>query len=424
MSVIDRVVDTRPLRSSPAFRRLWIGTTASAFGGQLTVVAVLYQTWELTKSPVWVGAIGIFHAVPLIVAGLLGGALADAVDRRLLVIISTIGAMVVALLLAGQAIAAPSVAVILVLVAACASCTSIGAPARKTFVATTLDRDQIAAGIALGHLGFQGALLAGPALAGVVIAGWGLPVCYLLDAATFGIAMYGIARLPRGRAGVSSRLSLAEIGDGWRYIARRPALNGSFLADLAATVLAMPVALFPMINDERFGGRPETLGIFLSAIAVGGIVAGLLSGLITRARRPGTVQLAAAAIWGGTLAGFGLAGPLWLALGFLALAGAADTISVISRGAVVQLDTADRYRGRVSSVEQIVGAGGSELGNVRGGLLACLTSASVALAAGGLLCVAAIAVIAATNPTLRRSTNPTLRRFTPAEPAAAGHHHP
>lgn len=416
MSVIDRVVDTRPLRSSPAFRRLWIGTTASAFGGQLTVVAVLYQTWELTKSPVWVGAIGIFHAVPLIVAGLLGGALADAVDRRLLVIISTIGAMVVALLLAGQAIAAPSVAVILVLVAACASCTSIGAPARKTFVATTLDRDQIAAGIALGHLGFQGALLAGPALAGVVIAGWGLPVCYLLDAATFGIAMYGIARLPRGRAGVSSRLSLAEIGDGWRYIARRPALNGSFLADLAATVLAMPVALFPMINDERFGGRPETLGIFLSAIAVGGIVAGLLSGLITRARRPGTVQLAAAAIWGGTLAGFGLAGPLWLALGFLALAGAADTISVISRGAVVQLDTADRYRGRVSSVEQIVGAGGSELGNVRGGLLACLTSASVALAAGGLLCVAAIAVIAAANPTLRR--------FTPVEPAAAGHHHP
>ncbi|MET0966054.1 MAG: MFS transporter, partial [Nakamurella sp.] len=216
--------------------------------------------------------------------------------------------------------------------------------------------------------------------------------------------------------GDSGRAGFTEIRDGWRYIARRPALRGSFLTDLAATVLAMPVALFPMINDERFGGRPETLGIFLSAIAVGGIAAGLLSGLITRARRPGTVQLAAAAVWGVTLAGFGLAGPLWLALGCLTLAGAADTIAVISRGAVVQLDAEDRFRGRVSSVELIVGAAGPELGNVRGGLLASLTSAAAALAAGGLLCVAAVVVIAGTNPTLRR--------FPPAEPVAAAGHHP
>jgi MFS family permease len=415
-SLVDRFVDTRPLRSSPAFRRLWIGTTASAFGGQLTVVAVLFQTWELTGSPVWVGAIGIFHAVPMIVGGVLGGVLADAADRRLLVLLSTSGATVVALLLALQSFAASSVAVILGLVAASAICTSIGAPARKTFVATTLDREQIAAGIALTHLGFQGALLAGPAVAGVVIAWLGLPICYLVDAMTFGIAMYGIARLPRGRAVDSGRLAFAEISAGWRYIARRPALSGSFLADLAATVLAMPVALFPMINDERFGGRPETLGVFLSCIAVGGIIAGLLSGLLTRAHRPGTVQLAAAGSWGLALTAFGLAGPLWLALGSLVLAGAADTVSVISRGAVVQLDTEDRYRGRVSSVEQIVGTAGPELGNVRGGLLASLTSASAALAAGGLLCVAAIAVIAVGNPTLRR--------FAAAEAATGELHQP
>ncbi|MET0866103.1 MAG: MFS transporter [Nakamurella sp.] len=402
---MDRFVDTRPLRSSPAFRRLWFGSTASAFGGQLTVVAVLFQTWELTRSPLWVGAIGLFHAVPMIIFGLLGGTLADAVDRRLLVIVSTSGAMVVALLLAVQSFgSAPSAAVVLGLVAISAVCTSIGAPARKTFVATTLHRDQIAAGVALSHLGFQGALLAGPAVAGLVIAGWGLPVCYLLDALTFALAMYGIARLPRGRVDDAGRAGLAEILAGWRYIAHRPALHGSFLTDLAATVLAMPVALFPMINAERFGGRPETLGIFLSAIAVGGIAAGLLSGLVTRARRAGSVQLVAAAVWGVALAGFGLAGPLWLALGCLVLAGAADTVSVISRGAVVQLDTAERYRGRVSSVEQIVGTGGPELGNVRGGLLAAMTSASVALAAGGLLCVAAVALITATNPTLRRFT--------------------
>lgn len=174
---------------------------------------------------------------------------------------------------------------------------------------------------------------------------------------------------------------------------------------------------------RRCAGTPETLEVFLSAIAVGGIAAGLLSGMITRARRPGTVQLAAAACWGVSLAGFGLAGPLWLALGCLVLAGAADTASVISRGAVGQLDTAERYRGRVSSVEQIFGTAGPELGNVRGGLLApwtsaSLTSASAALAAGGLLCVAAVALIAATNPTLRR--------FAPvsaAEPGDGGVHH-
>ena len=417
MSVVERFVDTRPLRSSPAFRRLWIGSTASAFGSQLTTVAVLFQTWEITGSPAWVGAIGLFHAVPMIVAGLIGGTLADAVDRRLLVIVSTCGALLVALLLAVQAVVSgSSVAVLLGLVAASAACTSLGSPARKTFVATILERDQLAAGIALSHLGFQFALLAGPAVGGVVIATWGLPLCYLLDAATFGVAMYGIARLPRGRVDSTGRAGLAEIVAGWRYIGRRPALNGSFLTDLAATVLAMPVALFPMINDERFGGHPETLGVFLSAIAAGGIVAGLLSGMITRARRPGVVQLTAAAGWGVTLAGFGLAGPLWLALGLLVLAGAADTISVISRGAVVQLDTAERYRGRVSSVEQIVGTAGPELGNVRGGLLATLTSASVALAAGGLLCVAAVAVVTASNPSLRR--------FAGAEPAALAAHQP
>src|SRR6478672_13495914 len=197
MVITDTLLDTRPLRTSPAFRRLWIGSSASAFGGQITVVAVLYQVWQLTGSPVWVGVIGLAHAVPMIVFGLLGGSLADAIDRRRLVLATTIGSMVMSALLAAQAIAGwESLPVVLGLVAGSAACSAVGGPARRTFVPRVLERDQVAAGIALTHIGFQAAMLVGPAVAGLVIAGWGLPVCYLLDAATFGIALYGVASLP------------------------------------------------------------------------------------------------------------------------------------------------------------------------------------------------------------------------------------
>jgi hypothetical protein len=245
-------------------------------------------------------------------------------------------------------------------------------------------------------------MLIGPALAGLLIAGWGLPACYLVDAATFGMALYGVARLPAMRpVAAAQRAGLAAITAGWRHIVRRPVLRGSLLTDLVATVLAMPVAVFPMINEEHFGGAPQTLGAFLSAIAVGGVIAGMLSGTITHVGRSGVVQLVAAATWGAALIGFGLAGSWWPALGCLAVAGAADTVSVISRGALVQLATEDGYRGRVSSVEQVVGVAGPELGNVRAGLLASLTSAGFAVVAGGLLCVVGVAAVAATHPTLR-----------------------
>ncbi len=166
----------------------------------------------------------------------------------------------------------------------------------------------------------------------------------------------------------------------------------------------MPVALFPMINEERFGGGPQTLGLFLSAIAVGGVAAGLLSGTITHAGRMGLIQLAAAGVWGAALIGFGLAGSWAAALLFLAIAGAADTVAVISRGATVQLATTDAYRGRVSSVEQIVGAAGPEIGNLRAGIVAGLTSAGFSAVSGGLLCVVGVVAVAATHPSLRRFT--------------------
>ncbi|WP_219416288.1 MFS transporter [Pseudonocardia nigra] len=404
MSLADRLTDVRPLRSSPAFRRLWVGTTLSTVGGQLAVVAVLHQVWELTGSPVAVGAIGLAQAVPMVVFGLVGGSLADAVDRRRLVLLTTVGQTVAAGLLAVQALTgAGSLAILLGLVALQAACGALGAPARRTFAARLLPGDQVGAAIALTKLGFQGAMLLGPAVGGVLIAAWGVGACYLLDAITFGAALYGVLRLPSmPPLARPDRPGLRAIVDGWRFIVRRRVLGGAFLSDVLATVLAMPIALFPMVNEERFGGNPQTLGLFLTAIAVGGIAAGAASGTVTRAARPGVVMLAAAAVWGVGIAGFGLAQDAWLVLGCLAVAGAADTVSVIARGTIVQLATPDSHRGRVSAVEHVIGVSGPDLGNLRAGLVAGATSASFAAVSGGLLCVGGVAALALTDRSLRR----------------------
>jgi hypothetical protein len=408
VSALDAVTDVRPLRGSRAFRRFWIGFTLSGLGGQLAVVAVLYQAWDMTASPMAVGALGLAQAAPMVVFGLVGGSLADAVDRRWLVLLTTSGQAVVAGLLALQAfIGAGSFAVLLGLVALQMACGALGAPARRTVVARLLPADQVGAGLALTNLSFQIAMLVGPAAAGMIIAAWGVAACYVLDAVTFGAALYGVLRLPVMRPlGEPGRPGIRATWEGWRFIAGRPVLRGALLADVLATVLAMPIALFPVVNAERFGGSPQTLGLFLSAIAVGGICAGTVSGIVTRLRRQGAVMLAAAGVWGLAIAGFGLAPDLWLVLGCLALAGAADTVSVITRGAIVQLDTPDSYRGRVSAVEHIIGVSGPDLGNFRAGALASVTSAGFAAVSGGLACALGIAALAATSPALRHRTAP------------------
>lgn len=422
-----RFLDTRPLRSSPPFRDLWIGSSASQLGGQIATVAVLAQVWDLTGSPVGTGAIGLATGLPMVLFGLLGGTLADSVDRRAVVRVTAVGQLLAAVGLLAQALADNrSVPLLLALVAMGTACGALGAPARRTFPVRLLPSDQVAAGLALTNVSFQAAMLAGPALAGLIIARWGFPAAYAVQAVTVAVSMLAVIRLPAMKPeGVDAKggRRRPERG-GWGIILRRPTLWGSMATDLSATLLAMPIALFPLVNEVRFDGDPQTLGLFLSAVAVGGITAGLLSGTVTRWRRGGLVQVTAAGVWGVALAGFGLAAPLWLALGCLAVAGAADTVSVVTRSALVQLETPDAYRGRVSSVEHVIGVAGPELGNFRGGLLASVTSASFSLVAGGLSAVLAIAAVAATNAPLRAyrtpsaATEPTARGVADAATAA------
>ncbi len=422
------VLDLRPLRTSRAYRDLWAGSAVGGLGFQVATVAVLLQVWELTHSPLWTGTIGLATAIPLLTLGLVGGHLADVHDRRTIMRLAAVGQVLAAVGLAAQALAGNrSVWVLLGLVSVGAACNALGSPARRTVPPRLLPADQVAAGLALQNLAFQVAMLVGPALAGLVLARWDLPAAYGLQAAAAVVALLGLVRLPPLPPGTAASVpgaspvpatgtsSTSDAGPavrrraavgGWSIVWRKPTLRGSFATDVAATVLAMPVSLFPLVNEVRFDGDPRTLGLFLSAVAVGGIGAGLFSGAVTRAPRSGALQLAAAATWGVALAGFGLAGPLWLALACLAVAGAADTVSVVTRGALVQLETPDEFRGRVSSVEHVVGVAGPEVGNFRGGILASLTSAPVALVAGGLVASAVVGLVAWRNAPLRRYRTP------------------
>ena len=397
------LMDMGPLRSSPVFRRLWIGGTLSGFGGQMTLVAVMFQVWRTTGRTEWTGAVGLAQAVPLIAFGLFAGSVVDRVDRRRVYLAATAGQAGCSVLLAVQGFAGRLPVVGLLLVVAAQSCfVAVAGPASRTFLPRLLAKRELAAGLALNRISFQGAMLLGPAIGGLVLGGLGVGGCYLVDAVTFAASLYGAFGLPAMRpGGEASRPGLRGVLDGLAFLMRTPSVRGALLTDLATTVLSMPISLFPLVNAERFGGDPRTLGLFLTALAVGGVAASVFSGTFTRLPRPGLVMLAGSATWGVALTLFGLAPNRWGGLAFLVLAGAADTVAVVSRSTIVQLHTPNDLLGRVAAAEQIVGQAGPDVGNMRGGLVAGATSGVTALASGGLLCVAAVALIGAATPGLR-----------------------
>lgn len=406
MTVGRWLADVRPLRESPAFRRLWVGSTLSAVGGALTTFAVPLQVYDVTRSPFAVGAIGLAQVVPTVTIGLLGGAIADAADRRKLVLVASGGSAAVSAGLAAQAFAGlRSVWLLYALVAVSSSLSAVNAPVRRTIIPSLLPADQLTAGLALQRLTFQITLTAGPALAGLITAtpGLGLQVCYLIDAASFACSLYGVARLPAlPRTAGAARPGPRAVAAGIRYIGRSHVLLGAFLADLNATVFGLPVALFPAINAERYGADPRTLGLFSTAIGVGGLVSGVLSGPVGRIERQGRAMLFAVAIWGAAFAGFAIASALWLTLIMLAIAGAADVFTVVFRGTIVQQTTPGEFRGRVTAADYVVGVSGGSLGNLEAGALGSLTSPAVSALAGGLVTVAGAVVIGLTLPAFTR----------------------
>jgi MFS family permease len=396
--------DVRPAQENPAFRRLLVGGLLSTVGSAMTDFAISLQVWDMTRSSFAVGAIGLTF-IPVIILGLLGGSIADHVDRRRLVLIATACLTAVSGLLAVQAFARfDQLWLLYVLVTIQSMVRAISSPARRTFVPRLLPPERLRAGIALQTLSGRITMLAGPALAGVVAGVWGLRMCYAIDTVSFSASLYATARLPRmdvGEAGKAARRSLRLVAEGLRYIRRSPVLTAAFLTDLDAMLLGLPVALFPALNTEHFGGRPQTLGLLTASVGVGGILTAVLSGPTARARWHGRGMLAGTMIWGAAIAGFGLTRSLPLALVLLAVAGAADTLTVTFRSSMVQTVTPDKLRGRVSSVEYIIGAGAG-FGNVEAGTVASLTSPAFSAVSGGIGCFVGAIGVALAFPAFRR----------------------
>jgi MFS family permease len=418
------LIDTRPLRESAAFRRLWLGSGLSSVGGQLTTFAVVLQVWTASHSSAAVGAISLAAAAPAIALGLFGGAVADAVDRRRLVLVTSAGLAGVSAALTVQAFAGDGPLWLLyVLVAVESLLNAVNGPARRTFLPRLLPADRLPAGAALTMLAMHASVTAGPLLAGALTATLGLRTCYLIDTISFAAALYATFRLPpmpprpastgttadagpdtgpSSGSGRSRWPGIRSVGEALAYIRRDRVLTGAFVADLSATVLGMPFALFPALNAAHFGGSPETLGLLAAGPAIGGVLGSLLSGPVGRVTRQGRAVLVAGAAWGAALTGFALATTLWLAVAMLVLAGAADVLSVVFRTTIVQSTTPDRYRGRVSAAEYVVGTACPQLGNFRAGAVASLTSPATAALTGGLTTTIAAGLIRLALPAFAR----------------------
>jgi MFS family permease len=398
------LMDIQPLRESPAFRRLWAGSVLSSLGSTMTDFAVTLQVWRLTHATIAVGLLGLTRMIPTLTVAMLGGSLADATDRRRLVLITSGCAMGVSALFAAQAIAGlRQLWLLYVLVVLSTSISSITGPARRTFAPRLLPARLLPAGLALNQLMLPVSMIAGPALAGLIAAAGGLQLCYIVDAASFTAALYGVARLPAmPPQGSAADRGLRAVAAGIRFIFASRPLAGAFLADLNATVLGLPVALFPAINAERFAGHPQTLGLLTASIGVGGLLGMVFSGPVGRVTRPGRGMLVTVAVWGAGMAGFGVTRLLWLALGALAIAGAADTVTVVFRGMIVQTVIPEHLRGRITAADYVVGYGGGQLGNLESGAVGSLFTPTVSAVSGGLGTIVGAAVIGLALPAFTR----------------------
>jgi MFS family permease len=395
--------DFTPLRASRDFRLLFIGQAGSLAGSQLTLVAVPLQAYLMTRSSLVVGLVGLVELGPLLVGSLLGGAAADAVDRRRLLLGAQVGMAAVSVGLALNAsLAAPSLALLMALAGLGAGLSGVDITIRRAVVPVLVPRELIPATAALNAVMVRSAQVVGPALAGLVIAGVSLEAAYWLDVGTYGFAIAAVlAMRPIPPAGGGTPMGLRSMREGVAFLRGQPVIAGAFLVDLNAMVFGMPRALFPALGTGVFGGT-ASVGFLYAAPAAGALLAAVSSGWVGRVRRQGRAVLLSVAVWGAAIAAFGLVPWLPLALLLLAVAGAADIVSEIYRSTIVQLVVPDRLRGRLSSLFVAQVTGSPRLGDVEAGAVAAATSPQVSVVTGGLACLAGLALIAWRWPALGR----------------------
>lgn len=379
----------------PAYRRLWVGQAVSGVGLAVSVVAVSQQVWELTHSSLWVGLLGLANLVPLVVFGLWGGAVADAVDRRRLLIVGSAIAWSSTVLLVAQALLdLDNVYVLLGAVALGATGYAISTPTRGAVIPRLLPPELVPAANALNSLVYSMGAIVGPMVGGVMLALSGFAAAYALDALLFGAGLYAALRLPSlPPLGEVSRPGVRAVFEGLRHILGSPVLLMSFVVDIIAMVFALPRALFPELTAERFGGSTIALGWLNSGMAIGSVAGALFSGWVGRIRRQGIALVMVIAVWGLAVAAAGLVHELWLVVAFMAVGGAADVVSSVWRQSILQLHAPDEMRGRMQGVFMVVVAGGPRLGDLRAGAMAATFGMTAAWVGGGLACAAAVAAV-------------------------------
>ena len=397
-------LDVTPLRVSRPFRNLLIGDAVSVIGTQITTVAVPLQVYAQTRSTFAVGLVGLAGLLPLVVFGLYGGAVADAVDRRTLVLCTTVGQVLLTSVLLAQALLGSEATWLLyAVVAGQAALFAVDSPARQAFVPRLLPRELLPAANALRQVEFNTGVVLGPLLAGVLVGRYGYATAYAVDAASFAASLWAVASLPSmAPEGGGRRAGLASVVEGLRFLGTRPVLLLTFVVDLVAMVFAMPRALFPAIAEQVYGGGPQTAGVLYSALAAGALVGALGGGWFGRIHRQGLAVVVAIVAWGAAITLFGATDLLWVGLLGLALAGAADMVSAVFRSAILQAAAPDELRGRLGGVFIVVVAGGPRLGDARAGAGAGLVGLQGAVVAGGLACIGLTLAVAAVVPRFLR----------------------
>lgn len=406
MAARSLLIDLTPVRESRDFRLLWLSQLATGAGRQVVIVALPYQVYVLTHSSLLVGVLGIVQAVPIVAAGLYGGALADRFDRRRLQLVAKTAVAAGSLALALGAVGPGTpVGVVYAVVTVTAAASTVDQASRTATVARVVRPGLLPSAMSLSQALLQSSAIVGPALAGLIIARAGLSWAYLVDVLAFGPAALLVWRLSPQRP---SGVHLVPIGwraplEAIRFVRHSRLVVGLFSADLVAMIFGMPTALFPALALTVFGIGAGGLGLLYAALAAGGLAGSLLSGWVRSIVRQGQAVFVAIAIWGLAIAGFGLAGPrLWLSLPLLAVAGAGDLVSAIFRGTILQLVVPDSMRGRMSAFHLMVVTTGPRLGDLEAGAVAALAGPIFSVVSGGIACVAGIAVLAALLPQMRR----------------------
>ena len=405
------LVDVEPLRRDRDFRLLWSGQAVSGIGNQVTRIALPYQVFVLTGSTLAIAALTLVQLIPILVFALGAGSLADAVDRRRLLLVTQLLLALASLALVVLALVpAPPLLALFAVAFVAASLGSVDQPARASAVPRLVPAIRLPAAIALNQLNFQVASVVGPAVGGILIATVGLPGAYAVDVLSFGASIGTLLLMAPLPPLTVSRPGLAAVREGMAFVRGRRAILSTFVIDLDAMVFGMPTSLFPVLALDVFKVGAQGLGLLAAAPAFGALLGAALSGWVPRVTRIGFGVIVAVILWGVAITAFGLTTftPTTLSFGFallfLAVAGGADVISAVFRATIVQLDTPDELRGRVSAIHGLVVTSGPRIGDIEAAVVAAIVGPTLSVVSGGLLCLGGVGVVARRFPELASHT--------------------